>query len=366
MTTQRKSLEISPEKPPSVAKSEQVPISKESVVIVAATKFFRMEISQERFLGHCSLRDRCRITEDKAKVAEADAVVFHNADFDSMSQQNLPRRADQVYVVANIESPVNSPMRPPNDYINWTMTFRHDSDIWYPYAYFSTPDIAHPALTDEELDKIWSQKTKNNIATWLVSNCDTKNDRKLLVTKLIESGLTVDIWGGCGNPAPACAGVSLQSSECVKWLVQPYKFYISFENTNCPDYVTEKFFETLRSRYAIPIVMQRKLYEDLRGDVKVPPNSFIAVDDFKSPAELIKHLNKVGNSKNLYLSYHQWRKEYYVKFDPMEDTGYCELCRRLLQGNNAQKSYADLGGWYGNKPDFCDNGFVKRWLAGGK
>uniref|UniRef100_A0A914VXQ6 Fucosyltransferase n=1 Tax=Plectus sambesii TaxID=2011161 RepID=A0A914VXQ6_9BILA len=365
MTTQWQSLKRSPKTSPSITKLPQLPFCKESVVIVAATKFFGMEISQERFLGHCSLRDKCRITEDMAKVAEADAVLFHNADFSSW-RKKLPRKSDQVYVVANLESPYNHPMHPPNNYINWTMTYRHDSDIWYPYGYFATPDGIKPGLTDEELDKIWSQKTKNSSATWLVSNCKTGNKRKLLVDKLIESGLTVDIWGGCGSPAPACAGLSMQGSECVKWLVQPYKFYISFENTNCPDYVTEKFFETLRSRYAIPIVMQRKLYEDLGGFHRVPPNSFIAVDDFKNPAELVEYINTVSNSKNLYLSYHQWRKEYTVKSDPTEDTGYCELCRKLLQGNYAQKSYADLGAWYGNKPDFCDNGFVKRWLAGAK
>lgn len=155
------------------------------------------------------------------------------------------------------------------------MTFRHDSDIWYPYAYFAKPDTLNPALTDEALNIIWSQKTKNSSTTWLVSNCATKNNRRELVQKLMEAGLTVDIFGACGSPAPACQGVSLQSSECVKWLVQPYKFYLSFENTNCPDYVTEKFFETLRSRYAIPIVMQRKLYENLRGDVKVRASMFL-------------------------------------------------------------------------------------------
>lgn len=44
---------------------------------------------------------------------------------------------------------------------------------------------------------------------------------------------------------------------------RPYKFYIAFENTNCKDYVTEKFYETLRSRMAVPIVIHRKTYEDL-------------------------------------------------------------------------------------------------------
>lgn len=79
---------------------------------------------------------------------------------------------------------------------------------------------------------------------------------------------------------------------------------------------------------------------------------------------MVEHINTVGNSKALYLTYHQWRKESYVKFDPMEDTGYCQLCRRLLEGDYAQKSYDNLGAWYGSNPDICDNGFVQRWLKG--
>ena len=37
-----------------------------------------------------------------------------------------------------------------------------------------------------------------------------------------------------------------------------YKFYLAFENNNCQDYVTEKFFKILHLRNTIPIVRGAK------------------------------------------------------------------------------------------------------------
>ena len=58
----------------------------------------------------------------------------------------------------------------------------------------------------------------------------------------------------------------------------PYKFYLAFENSNCKEYITEKFWRTLNRTFAVPIVMGSGNYKEL-----APPNSFIHVDDFASP-----------------------------------------------------------------------------------
>ena len=38
---------------------------------------------------------------------------------------------------------------------------------------------------------------------------------------------------------------------------------MAFENSNCLDYVTEKFFNALRVFYSIPIVIKRDIYTQL-------------------------------------------------------------------------------------------------------
>ena len=78
------------------------------------------------------------------------------------------------------------------------------------------------------------------------------------------------------------------------------------ENTNCRDYVTEKFYKSLHPRMAVPIVLSRKYYRD----VGAPEDSYIAIDDFENLDEFIKRVNQIAADKNLYLKYHRWREEY--------------------------------------------------------
>ena len=50
--------------------------------------------------------------------------------------------------------------------------------------------------------------------------------------------VAIDIYGACGTLS--CARSSV---ECGQLLDRDYKFYLSFENSNCDYYITEKLFD---------------------------------------------------------------------------------------------------------------------------
>lgn len=203
---------------------------------------------------------------------------------------------------------------------------------------------------------------KNNSSVWLISNCAYRNGRLALANAIKTKGFKIDIFGSCGLRTPNnCDGVGKQSDECVTQLFWPYKFAISFENSLCTDYVTEKFFEVLQKRYAVPIVMQRKRYTILGA----PNNSFIAVDDFKSATELVRYLHEVENDREKYLSYHRWREHFAVEsnYFEIEDTGFCALCKKLLKRDYEPKYYKNPYEWH--VQDTCEqpqDAFVKSYI----
>ena len=77
-------------------------------------------------------------------------------------------------------------------------------------------DFAHNAT------EIWMKKTKDIL--WLVSNCNSDTSKRMEFVKTLqrETGLTVDIYGACGNQ-----GKVLKENQ--ESLLQEYKFYLAFE-----------------------------------------------------------------------------------------------------------------------------------------
>ena len=119
---------------------------------------------------------------------------------------------------------------------------------------------------------------KTKIA-WIVSHCHTTSDREGYVQEL-QKYISVDIFGNCGSHK--CA-----HWNCLESLSKNYMFYLSFENSLCKDYVTEKFFQAL-SKDILPIVYGDMNYEDI-----APPKSYINALHYENPKDLSKQL-KVG------------------------------------------------------------------------
>lgn len=159
-------------------------------------------------------------------------------------------------------------------------------------------------------------------AVFLARNCGSRSKREQLVKDLMGSNLTVDSLSGCLNNKKLPKN-DLKNKTAV---MRQYLLYLAFENQRTPDYITEKLWGALNSG-VLPVYFGAPNIKD-----HVPPNSVILVDDFASRADLAEHLVKVVNDKELYESYHEWRKHPLSKafrdvynFTMAHDA--CRICR---------------------------------------
>ncbi|KAK7077268.1 Fucosyltransferase, N-terminal [Halocaridina rubra] len=78
----------------------------------------------------------------------------------------------------------------------------------------------------------------------------------------------------------------------------------------------------------------------------LPPDSFIHINDFPSPAELAIYLKSVAADEGRYMSYHTWRFKYkvlnehgYFKTDIFH---YCRICEALNYNSKSTKVYDNM------------------------
>lgn len=82
---------------------------------------------------------------------------------------------------------------------------------------------------------------------WFVSNCSARNGR-LAYARELGKYISVDIYGTCGP-----LKCPRTDKKCFEVLEKEYKFYLAFENSNCRDYITEKFYVNGLGHNVLPI-----------------------------------------------------------------------------------------------------------------
>jgi len=277
----------------------------------------------------------CVIATARKEFKNSDLVIFK--DHFVMPTQDRPK--NQLWMIFMLESPLHTQVFRPSDVFNWTATYRADSTVVAPYEKWEYYDESIKSLS--QIRNYATNKTKK--VAWFVSNCKAKNSR-LEYAKELSNHIEVDIFGQCGSK-----NCPRSSQACLNKLNTEYKFYLAFENSNCVDYITEKFFVNGLKYDVLPIVMgaRKEDYERVS-----PHNSFIHVDDFKGAKELAEYLHLLDKDDNLYNSYFAWKGT----GEMINTKFFCRICA-LLHTTKARpepRSYPDMNKWW--REEVCVTG----------
>merc|ERR1712002_576578 len=135
-----------------------------------------------------------------------------------------------------------SKMRDFNGVFNWSMSYRMDTDVPVPYGRtvaLSKEEQLHYVHID-----VAASKTKFLAA--MGSNCGGHNSRWKYINQLSKI-VAVDTYGHCGKLK--CQGH--YDKPCP--LLKQYKFFLSFENSDCKEYITEKVWYNAYHNQAVPV-----------------------------------------------------------------------------------------------------------------
>ncbi|CAC5401660.1 unnamed protein product [Mytilus coruscus] len=288
--------------------------------------FWASNLKPKNGFKNCVFKN-CDISLDKSLINKSDVLLFHHSDL----TKNPPIRTEnQIWVFMTLESPVHTygPYREQqwNNAFNWTWSYRQDSEIFTPYGKLSKRIVPK----EKNYTKIFQHKSKD--VAWMVSNCYTHSQRNRYVQKM-KKFIDVDVFGKCGKPC------SLSGDECIKDLSNRYKFYLSFENSICEDYVTEKAFRLYKGDFDIvPVIRGCPNIKDI-----LPKGTFITTLDFGSPKKLALYLKDIALNETKYLNYIKEKDGYVTtSYNNYIQDGTCLLCEKI---NNNRNGAVNLSQW---------------------
>ncbi|KAM4618075.1 4-galactosyl-N-acetylglucosaminide 3-alpha-L-fucosyltransferase FUT6-like, partial [Discoglossus pictus] len=255
----------------------------------------------------------------------ANACVFHHRDVYHSKNQlpQMPRPSNQYWIWFNLESPTHSPnLGIMNNIINLTKSYRADSDIFCHYGWLDKNTDVHNFTIPE----------KTKFVAWVVSNWSPHNLRVKYYEEL-RKYIPIDVYGRNRMQLPRANHTSVIST---------YKFYLAFENSLHQDYITEKLWKNSLTSGTVPVVLgpPRENYERF-----IPPDSFIHVNDFKTPKELADYLLKLDKDNAKYQEYFKWRSIFHPTPSISWVTHYCKMCKALKEAPS-YRTIPSIAKWF--------------------
>ena len=133
---------------------------------------------------------------------------------------------------------------------NLTMTYRSSSDFDNLYV----PSVMRWGFNetfDENADFYGANRRK--FAAAIISKPDDTSERLKYIAEMKQHVNDVEVYGKLGKPCPETFQDG-RPGDCREIVASEYKFFLAFENSFCAEYITEKFFNTLKYT-TIPVVL---------------------------------------------------------------------------------------------------------------
>lgn len=309
----------------------------------------------------------CRITTNKHRLSEADAVVYNAAKMPTLDHIDKVK-GDRVLkkIFLSGLTPLRTTFDPVeyNNFFDKTITYKSESTIRIPYwpndgllpaMYRPKPPTkkieGEDMLDLEEDTKNYFEKFgKEQFMAYTIKNCEDKQYANLFVRKLREEGLintfSINDTDQCkkiiaGTVKLPCTG--LDSDDCVKHF-EKFKFVIVPDEDLCIDYTTPDYWKAIQAWQSVPLLYGAANYSKF-----LIPNSYIDTvgsEDYISPS-FKKAYGPSQDASSYYKTFQLWREE-----DRIEDFYWpCELCRELNKPTKSMEKVDMVKFW--NKEENC-------------
>ena len=324
------------------------PNSEPKVIYWQALETIHMVSKQSGMFEGCPVSS-CVVSPFENAYQYGHAGVF---DDEGTNRQTHPTlKENRVLVYYNMGMPGREPSNKEpiqlskywKSSINWVWSFRLDSDIFEPYAYLKKN--SKPESIDTFAEVVQSKST---VAVWIDPKTVKRGneladlDRNLQkhkshadveeFTKRLSQEMSFDTMSVLDLRA------ALDDSSLSK-----YYFVLAFEWANCAEYVTDLFFTAFDPRVlAVPVVRGGFNYTQ-----HFPKGTFVNADDFKSPTELARYLEKLAADTDSYTQM-LWKKSQYVS-EEGRTHAWCQLCEmlhRVDEDKQLLERYYDVHAWF--------------------
>eukprot|EP01129_Flabellula_baltica_P005570 TRINITY_DN202_c0_g1_i1.p1 TRINITY_DN202_c0_g1~~TRINITY_DN202_c0_g1_i1.p1 ORF type:complete len:430 (+),score=69.96 TRINITY_DN202_c0_g1_i1:12-1301(+) len=264
-------------------------------------KYFKEDTVYE-----CDDGDSVLLTSNKKYEDMADAIVFR-MEYNQGCGVLKSHVKKVPYIVESLEPPycLDDFKVFPHDKVDFVSTYRLDCGVTPLQSIFSWKSVDNDLL-ERMKDKIdFSLKDDKLPVFWAARNCKTRSGRENYMRKLTEH-VGVSIYGSCLRNTPPSNKDQTRSGNIYlhpqEWADKHY-FYFAAENSNCKDYVTEKYWKTLAAGL-IPIVDGPDDYSAFLPSEK----SVIRMDQY-TPEELAEYLKYLVSNHTAYLEYMPWKTD---------------------------------------------------------